>query len=80
MFFFAVGPALKKLVFYFLSNWMGYDRGDSFPLEFEPNGNPFDSNSKGKLSPRSYSNQLETKLKSISASVTLKVGNNKILI
>ena len=23
---------------------MGYDRGDSFPLDFEPNGNPFGSN------------------------------------
>ena len=22
---------------------MGYDRGDSFPLDFEPNGNPFGS-------------------------------------
>ena len=33
---------------------MGYDRGDSFPFDFEPNGFPFDSKSKGKLSPRSY--------------------------
>ena len=32
---------------------MGYDRGDSFPFNFEPNGNPFGSKSKGKLSPRS---------------------------
>ena len=30
---------------------MGYDRGDSFPFDFEPNGIPFDSKSKGKLSP-----------------------------
>ena len=29
---------------------MGYDRGDSFPFDFEPNGNPFGSKSKGKLS------------------------------
>ena len=33
---------LRKLVFYFFSNWMVYDRGDSFPVDFEPNGNPFD--------------------------------------
>ena len=33
---------------------MGYDRGDSFPFEYEPNGIPFGSKSKGKLSPRSY--------------------------
>ena len=28
---------------------MGYDRGDSFPFDFEPNGLPFGSKSKGKL-------------------------------
>ena len=27
---------------------MGYDRGDRFPFDFEPNGNPFGSPSKGK--------------------------------
>ena len=31
---------------------MGYDRGDSFPFDIEPNGFPFGSKSKGKLSPR----------------------------
>ena len=40
---------------------MGYDRGDSFPFDFEPNGNPFGSKSKGKLSPRSYPIQCERK-------------------
>ena len=37
--------ALRKLVFYFLSHWMGYgyDRGDSFPFDFKPNGIPFGS-------------------------------------
>ena len=54
---------LRKLVFHFLSNWMGYDRGDSFPFNFEPNGNPFGSKSKVKLSPRSYPIQCERKLK-----------------
>ena len=34
---------------------MGYDRGDSFPFDFEPNGIPFVLKSKVKLSPRSYS-------------------------
>ena len=40
---------------------MGYDRGDSFPLHFEPNGIPFGSKSKGKLLPRSYPIQYERK-------------------
>ena len=31
---------------------MGSDRGDSFPFDFEPNGDPFGSKSKRKLSPR----------------------------
>ena len=38
---------------------MGYDRGDSFPVDFEPNEIPFGSKSKGKLSPRSYPIQCE---------------------
>ena len=36
---------------------MGYDHGDSFPFDFEPNGIPFGS--KGKLSPGSYPIQSE---------------------
>ena len=54
---------LRKLVFYFLSYWMGYDRGDSFPFDFEPNRIPFGSKSKRKLSPRSYPIQYEMKWK-----------------
>ena len=42
---------------------MGYDRGDSFPFDFELNGFPFNSKSKGKLSPRSYPIQCERKWK-----------------
>ena len=42
---------------------MGYNRGDSFPLDFEPNGNPFGSKSIGKMSPRSYPIQCERKWK-----------------
>ena len=41
---------------------MGYDRGDSFPLDFEPDGNPFGSKSKGELSPQSYPIQCEREL------------------
>ena len=40
---------------------MGYDRGDSFPFDFQPNGVPFHSKSKGKLSPRSYHIQFDRK-------------------
>ena len=54
---------------------MGYDRGDSFPFDFEPNGIPFGTKSKGKLSPRSYSTQFARKWKSISTSV-----NGSVLI
>ena len=46
-----------------LSNWMGYDRGDSFQVDFEPNGIPFGSKLKRKLSPRSYPIQFERKWK-----------------
>ena len=42
---------------------MGYDRRDSFPYDFEPNGIPFGSKSKGKLSPRSYPIPFERKWK-----------------
>ena len=56
-------PTLRKLDFHFLTNCMGYDRGDSFPSDFEPNGNPFGSKSKGKLSPRSFPIQCERKWK-----------------
>ena len=42
---------------------MGYDRGDTFPFDFEPNGVPFGSKSKGKVSPRSYPIQCERKYK-----------------
>ena len=41
---------------------MGYDRGDSFPCNFEPNGTPFGSKSKGKLSPRLYPIQCEMEI------------------
>ena len=60
---------LRKLDFYFLPNWMEYDRGDSFLSDFEPNGFPFCSKSNGKLSPRSYPIQFERKWKSIFPSV-----------
>ena len=37
----------------------GYDRGDSFLLDFEPNEISFGSKSKGKLSPRAYPMEME---------------------
>ena len=52
---------------------MGYDRVDSFPFDFEPNGIPFGSKSKGKLSPRSYPIQFERKWNTS----FLSVGANK---
>ena len=55
--------SLRKLDFHFLSNWMGYDRGDSFPFDFEPNEIQFGLKLKGKLSPRSSPIQFERKRK-----------------
>ena len=52
---------------------MGYDRGDSFPFDFQPNGIPFSSKLKGKLSPRSYPIQCETKWKNGFLSVPLVI-------
>ena len=52
---------------------MGYDRGDSFPYDFEPNRIPFGSKSKGKLSPRSYPIQCERKWKYSFLSVTVQI-------
>ena len=52
----------KTTLPFLLSNWMGgYDRGDSFPFDFQPNAIPFSWKSKGKLSPRSYPIQFERK-------------------
>ena len=51
---------------------MGYDRGDSFPFDFEPNGFSFGSKSKGKLSPRSYPIQFERKWNTSFLSVVLQ--------
>ena len=60
---------------------MGYDRGDSFPFDFEPNGIPFGSKSKGKLSLRSYPIQCERKLKysfvSVQAGILIVRGHDK---
>ena len=45
---------------YFLSDWMEYDGGDSFPLDFEQNRIPFGSKSTGKQSPPSAQSHLFT--------------------
>ena len=55
---------------------MGYDRGDSFPSDFEPNGNPFGSKSEGKLSPRSYPIQFERKSNTSFFSVDIQGNRN----
>ena len=52
---------------------MGYDRGDSFLFDSEPNGIPFSSKLKGKLSPRSYPIQCERKWKSSFLSVCMLI-------
>ena len=59
-------------VFLSILNQMEYNRGDSFPFDFEPNANgiPFGSKWKGKQSPRLYSIQYETNHAAISLSVT----------
>ena len=56
---------------------MEYDRGDSFPFDYEPNAHSFGSKSYRKLSPRSHSIQFERNLKSIFASVhsSVQLGN-----
>jgi len=70
---------LRKLCFHFLSHWMGYDRGGSFLIDFEPNGFSFGSKSKGKLSPRSYPIQCESKWKYSFLSVeSLRWNDNKL--
>ena len=53
---------------------MGYDRGDSFPFDFEPNGIPYGSKSKGKRSPRSYPIQYEKKRKYSFISAVIGAG------
>jgi len=52
---------MRTLLFYCLSDCMGYDCGDSFPFDFEPVGFQFGSKSEGKLSRRSYPIQRERK-------------------
>ena len=42
---------------------MGYNRGNSFSLDFEPNGIRFGAKSNEELSPRSYPIQFERKWK-----------------
>ena len=60
---------IQKIYLHFLSNWMEFDRGDSFPFNFKAIGISFGSKSKGKLSPLLYSIKFESKLKSIFLSV-----------
>ena len=50
---------------------MGNGCGERYPFDFEPNGIPFRSKSKGKLSPRSYPIQFERKWNTSFLSVLL---------
>ena len=63
---------------------MEYDRGDSFPFDFKPNGIPFGSKmeqfSNRKLSPRSYLIQCERKWKYSFLSVYGKAGFKSLII
>ena len=56
--------------------------GDSLPFDFELNGIPFGSKSKGKLLPRSYPIQCEMKLKSsffiVTCSIFYYVRNTRL--
>ena len=52
---------------------MGYDRGASFPFDFEPHGFPFGSKLKGKLSPQPYHIQFERKWNTSFLSTETKV-------
>ena len=67
---------MKKLFFHFLSYWIGYDCGDSFPFDFVPNGILFGSKTKGKLLLRSYPIQCERKWKYSFLSVTYTLFHN----
>ena len=64
---------LMKLYFQFLSYWMGYDHGDSFPFDFEWNRILFGSKSEIKLSQRSYPIRFERKLNTSFLSVVIPV-------
>ena len=55
---------------------MGYDCSNSLPFDFEPNGKPFGSKSKGKLLLRSYPIQCERKWKYSFLSVHMPLGLN----
>ena len=58
---------------------MEYDRVDSFPFDFEPNGNTFGSKSKGKLSPRSDPIQFERKYNTCFLKVDRKTPTDRLI-
>ena len=59
---------------------MGYDSDDSFPIDFEPNGIPFSSKPKGKLSPRSNPIQCERRWKHSFLSVYKQRTTSQFLV
>ena len=62
---------LREIYFLFFSKWEEYDRSDSFLFDHKQNQIVFSSESKGKLSLRSYSSKFERNKKYVSASVTV---------
>ena len=59
---------------------MECDHGDSFLINFEPNGAPFGTKSNGKLSPRSYPIQFERKWSTSFLSESLRATYIEITI
>ena len=59
---------------------MGYDHGDCFPIDFELNGIPFCSKSKGKLSPPSYPIQCKRKWRYSFLSVSVEINSSPTII
>ena len=59
---------------------MGYDRGDSFPFDFEPNGIPFGSKSKRKMSPRSMVDHIPFNVKGNEKNSFLSVARCSFLL
>ena len=57
---------------------MEYDRGGSFPINFEQNGHQFGSKSEGKQSPRSYFIKIERICKSFFSECTIVALNTSL--
>ena len=61
----------RKLIFYFLSHLMGYDRGNRFPFDFEPNGN-------GETICRSVRNKVTPNVREAGVSLHIRDKNERL--